>query len=111
MTERSDDTPLAQVANLGPVSARWLAAVGVTTLGELRARPLIDLWIEVRLREPGASRNLYYALWGALHGRDWRTIPTGEKARLDAALRERGLAPPTVSGRRRRAAASRSRGR
>lgn len=77
------DTPIEELSNLGPTSAAWLRAIGITTFGELCAHDPFEIWVAVRHQFPRASKNLYYALWGARHGRDWRSVPGAEKERFE----------------------------
>lgn len=83
------DTPIEDLPNLGPTSAAWLRAIGVTSFGELCAHDPFDTWVAVRHQFPRASKNLYYALWGARYGRDWRSVPEAEKVRFER--KRRGL--------------------
>jgi hypothetical protein len=76
------DTPIGELRNFATVSSSWLRAVGVTTYGELCQRDLIELWVELRAHFPHVSRVMYYAMWGAKHGRHWREVPEAEKARF-----------------------------
>jgi len=83
------ELPLDQLRNIGPVCQRELNAVGIFTSGEL-----IDLGAEAALlRLVTASRQqgkgdrfchagYLYALYGAIHGIDWRAVPESQKRRF-----------------------------
>jgi DNA transformation protein and related proteins len=76
--------------NLGPASARRLAAIGVRTEADLRRLGAVGAYARVGFEEGGpASLNLLWALHGALQDVDWRSVSAAEKARLRAEL-ERG---------------------
>lgn len=75
-------TPIEQLPNLGPVSARWLAESGITTLAHLRQMGAITAYALVRKSQGKASLNLLYAIQGTLTGRTWKEIPAREKEKL-----------------------------
>jgi hypothetical protein len=75
--------PVAALRNLGPVSARRLAAVGIATERDLAAIGAVEAYLRVLDHHPhGTSLNLLWALHGALHDVDWRDIPADDRARL-----------------------------
>ena len=75
--------------NLGPVSERWLRAIGVESEADLRAMGAVEAFGRITVREGrAASLNLLYSLHGALTGQRWDEITLEEKARL---RREAGL--------------------
>ena len=74
-----DDTPLADIPNLGPASAKMLSMIDVSTAGDLRRlgpdlafRMLRDARIE-------ASVNLLYAMAAGLDGRHWLDLTPTER--------------------------------
>ncbi|WP_198659120.1 TfoX/Sxy family protein [Nocardiopsis sp. FIRDI 009] len=74
---------VARLRNLGPASARMLATVGVRTAADLEALGAAEVYR--RLREtgaPGLSRNLLWAMEGALLDVDWRNLPPEIRTRL-----------------------------
>jgi DNA-3-methyladenine glycosylase I len=75
-------TPLAQLPNLGPVSANWLAAVGVRTPRDLERLGAIDAYRILKGHGYPASLNLVYAIEGALRGLAWNRLPAALKAEL-----------------------------
>ncbi|MDH4149591.1 MAG: TfoX/Sxy family protein [Betaproteobacteria bacterium] len=52
--------------NIGPVSAQWLAAVGIHTVDGLHALGAINAYALVRAHGYNANLNLLWALQGAL---------------------------------------------
>jgi DNA transformation protein and related proteins len=88
------------VKNIGPVSAGWLAAVGIRTLQDLERVGPLDAWRRVDDRFPGrASVTLLYALEAALLDIPWNDLPPEVKRRLAARARAdraaRASAPAT----------------
>ena len=73
---------LARLRNLGPASAEWLAAVGITTKTELEDAGAVLAFKLVQHRFPGTSLNLLWALHGALTDRHWAALPNAEKEKL-----------------------------
>lgn len=81
---------LAALPNLGPVSVRWLAGAGITTVEELRRVGAATAFGMVAVREGRAATvNLLYALHAALEGKHWTEVTAREKLRL---RRDAGLA-------------------
>lgn len=72
----------ARIQNLGPVSMRWLALVGVHTEAELRARGSVAVYRELRARGMPSAANLLYAMEGALMGLRWDRVPDVVKQNL-----------------------------
>lgn len=80
------DTPVAELINLGPASARMLARVGLATRGDLARVGSVEAWR--RCREAGGtpSLNLVYAIEGALRDCPWNHLPEGRRKELQAAV-------------------------
>lgn len=74
--------PIENLRNLGPASAEWLRAVGVTTIDDLKKAGPVLAWELVRRRRRGVSRNLLWALAAGLQDRDWRELTANEKQQL-----------------------------
>ncbi len=70
------------IPNVGPVSRRWLAEVGVTDLAGLQTRGSVATFLAVRATGRRASVNLLYALEGALLGLRWDRLPDVVRANL-----------------------------
>jgi len=68
------------VKNIGPVSRRWLAEVGVESLADLEALGPITTYRLIRSMRGGkVSLNLLWALVGALEGLDSRQLSQARK--------------------------------
>jgi len=75
----------ADALNLGPKSGAWLAEIGIHTPADLRREGAATAYARVKARHPReASRNLLWALHGALAGERWDRLPATTKARLEA---------------------------
>ena len=74
---------LAALRNLGPASARWLAAAGVGTPAVLRRLGAVEAFRRVAVHRSGdVSATLLYALAGAVDGRSWLAYTPAERAAL-----------------------------
>ena len=94
MNKQSRPAPaedLTRLKNLGPISAEWLAAIGITTLEDLRAHDPVDLYATLRQRGYPASLNLVYALRAALMDIHWTALPVEIRDELKVALRLRNM--------------------
>ena len=83
------DTPVEEVRNLGPVSGRWLSAVGIRTRRNLERVGSIEAYLLVRqsLKERKPSLNLLFAMEAALCDIHWTDFPADVKRELRAAIR------------------------
>lgn len=85
-----------RLKNLGPVSAAWLAGVGVVTRADLIRLGPVAAFLRVRDAGHKASMNLLWALAGAERGLRWNKLTDDERQRLllelDAAVAAR-IAP------------------
>ena len=80
--------PEPLLRNLGPKSAKALAAAGIATRAELERLGAVRAYAQVKAHDPQfASLNLLWALAAGLEGRDWREISKAEKDDLLAALK------------------------
>jgi DNA transformation protein len=68
--------------NLGPVSARWLADVGIVSREDLERVGPVAAYALVRRQQAGASLNLLWALEAAVRDVDWRGLTSETKVRL-----------------------------
>jgi DNA transformation protein and related proteins len=74
---------LAALRNLGPVSVKWLEAVGVHTVDQLRALGAVEAYHRIAFSRSGdVSLNLLYALHGALTNVRWDQLPLEERQAL-----------------------------
>jgi DNA transformation protein and related proteins len=78
--------PIASLANLGPRSAAMLAAVGITTLAQLRELGAVAAYVKVKRAGQPVSLNLLWALEGALTGSHWQAVAREHRTRLLMAL-------------------------
>jgi DNA transformation protein and related proteins len=81
-------SPLEDVENLGPASARMLADAGILTLEELRRRGPVMAFLAVRHAGHRPSRNLLWAIHGAIEGVRWNALSNRDKQRLEEELRQ-----------------------
>ncbi|WP_303980842.1 TfoX/Sxy family DNA transformation protein [Dongia mobilis] len=78
-------TSLADHRNLGPISARRLAEVGIESEADLRALGAVAAYRRAKHAFPRqVSLNLLYALAASLAGVDWRDLSQELKAQLKA---------------------------
>ena len=78
---------ITELRGLGEKSAEMLAAVGIKNDKDLRQVGPVHAYIAVRDQTDfNPSRNLLYAMIGALEDRDWRTIAQEQKTSLIFAL-------------------------
>jgi DNA transformation protein and related proteins len=93
-----DEEDLQSLPDIGRASERWLRAIGVTTVSQLRRMGPAEAFARIAYRFGSAvNRNLLYALAMGLEGRKYNEATPAEKARLcDAA----GV--PRASGRKSR---------
>ena len=80
-----NDRPLEALTNLGKISSRQLAEIGIKSEAELRAAGAVATYL--RLKDHfgrGVSLNYLYALDGALKGVRWDLMPEAERALLRA---------------------------
>ncbi len=78
---------------LGPVSAGWLARVGVHTVAAVRARDAVELYLAVKAIWPADSLNLLYALVALQEGGHWREVARERRTELLMRLDDLGQAP------------------
>lgn len=79
---------LTELRNIGPVSARWLAAVGVRDRIALEQLGALGAFQRVRKAGLCSSLNLLYALEGALIDLHWNQLPEPLRRRLKQAAQE-----------------------
>jgi DNA transformation protein len=75
--------------NLGPVTLRRLAEIGVETEEDLRRMGAAEAWRRLRFAfGKDVTLNALYALQAALIGSDWRDLPEETRRRLRAIAAE-----------------------
>jgi AraC-like DNA-binding protein len=83
--------PTANLANLGPKTTAWLAAVGVTTIQDLIAQDPVAIGLAVRAAGFPFSLNGCYAVAGAKLGVPWNRLPAQVRADLTTRWRSATL--------------------
>ena len=79
------DRPLETLTNLGKISARQLAEIGIKSEADLRATGAAAAYLKLKDHfGPGVSLNYLYALDGALKDVSWDLMPETERAALRA---------------------------
>jgi DNA transformation protein len=90
-----------RLKDLGPVSASWLAGVGVKTRADLIRLGPVQAFLRVRDAGHKASMNLLWALAGAERGLRWNKLPEDDRQRLRRPSPPRATARPPGRARRR----------
>lgn len=88
------NTPLAELPNLGEMSATWLSHTGINTLADLQSFGSVRAYLMVQALDVNPSLNLLYALEAALHGSHWLEVKREQKTALLlqlAAMKEQSL--------------------
>src|SRR5512136_81104 len=85
---RNAPVPTRQLLNLGPRSAEWLAAIGVTSADTLRRVGAVAAYVRLKRSQPAVSLNLLYALAGALEGVHWTEIRRTRRLELLLAVED-----------------------
>lgn len=75
---------IISLPNLGAVSAKMLAEIGVTNVQQLRQMGAVAAFCMVKATHWQPSLNLLYALHGALNGERWNRLSAETKSRLKA---------------------------
>ena len=72
----------SQLKNLGPVSARWLASVGIRRRADLIRIGPVEAYLKVKAAGHRPSLNLLWALAGAERGLRWNKLSEEDRHRL-----------------------------
>ncbi len=86
-------TPIEDLPNLGPVTRRWLADVGIEDEDTLREVGAVAAYVRLRFAQGRVSLNALYAMHAALRGIPWTALGEDERAELRRAA-EAALPPP-----------------
>lgn len=84
---------LSDMAGLGPVTAAWLAQIGIHSPAELRAADPFAVYAQLRETVKGVNVLALYALIGAIENRHWQDIKRERRTEIMLRLEEMGLAP------------------
>ena len=83
-----------QLKNLGPVSTRWLASVGIRRRADLIRLGPVEAFLRVKAAGHKPSLNLLWALAGAERGLRWNKLSEQDRhallLELDAAQQRKG---------------------
>ena len=73
--------------NIGPVSEKWLAEIGIYTIADLRAAGAVPAYKLLKEIYPQrVSLNLLWGLEAAVRDMDWRDLTATDKAALKQQL-------------------------
>ena len=90
--------PQPRLKNLGPVSARWLASVGIHRRADLIRLGPVEAFLRVKAAGHRPTLNLLWALAGAERGLRWNKLSEEDRHRLlielDAAVAAKPAARP-----------------
>ena len=81
-----ENTPIAEVPNLGPASARMLQRAGIATFGQLRRTGAVVAFAAVEDAGAPVSLNLLWALEAALSNLTWQEVARSHRTSLLLAL-------------------------
>lgn len=73
---------IASLRNLGRRSEKMLAAAGITTEAQLRAKGAAASFVAVKRAGCAPSLNLLWAIEGALTDRDWKDVAKEDRLSL-----------------------------
>jgi len=79
---RPAQTRPPQLKNLGPVSSRWLASVGIHRRADLIRLGPVEAFLRVKAAGHKPSLNLLWALAGAERGLRWNRLSQEDRHRL-----------------------------
>ncbi len=97
MNSTPDTTPIRNLRNLGPASALILAEIGITIRADLeRVGPVLAYRAQQDIRA-GVSRNLLWAMHGALTDERWDRLSEETRGRLKREVAEVTAVPPHLA--------------
>ncbi|MEW6314401.1 MAG: TfoX/Sxy family protein [Pseudomonadota bacterium] len=73
---------IGKLRNLGKHSQEMLAAAGIKTEGQLRAKGSAAAFVAVKRAGCAPSLNLLWAIEGALTNRDWKEVAKNDRLSL-----------------------------
>jgi DNA transformation protein len=77
----------ADMRNIGPVSEKWLAEIGIYTVANLRAVGAVPAYKMLKEMYPErVSLNLLWGLEAAVRDIDWRELTAADKGALKQQL-------------------------
>lgn len=75
---------LTQLPNIGPVLAKKLNQIDITTTEELEEMGSVEAVVRIGGIDEAACWNILYALEGAIRGVRWHLIPKNDRENLKA---------------------------
>ena len=69
--------------NIGGKSGHWLKQIGIESVADIQQRGIANIYVELKLQGHNVSKNMMWALWGAVNEAHWQEIPSSEKERLN----------------------------
>lgn len=82
------DTPVEELKNIGPKSAKWLREIGIATYADLERTGAVMTFKIMKHRRNGITMVMLYALYATLQGRHWNSLSPEEKEMLKKAAAE-----------------------
>jgi DNA transformation protein len=89
----TSDLRLSHLKGLGPKSTAQLAALGITSVAQLRSSDPFEVYARLKANLSGTSLNFLYALIGAIEDRHWQEIKRERRTEILLRLEEMGIAP------------------
>jgi DNA transformation protein len=75
---------LKHLPNIGPVLAKKLDQIGITTIEALESVGSVEAVVRIGVADETACYNMLYALEGAIRGIRWHAIPKNDRENLKA---------------------------
>ena len=74
--------------NIGPVTEDILKSIGITSDAQLKKEDPVDVYVQMKLFGYNVSRNMLWALYGAINDCDWLDISDEDKIKLESQLED-----------------------
>ena len=87
----ASSAPVDALKGLGPKSRLMLAAIGIETAEQLRARDPFEVYAALKAAHAGVSLNMLYGLIGAVENRPWRNVARDDRTTILLRLDDMGL--------------------
>lgn len=89
------DTPVFELRNIGPVSAKWLESIGIKTRSDLEEAGAVFVYRILKEQKSRVNVNLLYALHGALTDTHWTAFSDETRKWLKNEVKEAMRVPPS----------------
>lgn len=73
---------ISKLRNLGNISQEKLAAIGISTESQLRAKGSVRTYLALKQAGHNPSLNFLWAMEGALTNRDWKEVAHNDRLSL-----------------------------